>query len=67
MSNSKPVDVGGLDASTWVDLFNGCHTKGGFGATQFAWPDGGCYLDQENLTVQMFRLIQEQLNKANAE
>ena len=65
MSSFRPVDVAGIDVSFWVDLFNGCHTKGGFGAMQIAWPDGRSYLEQDNITVQMFRMIQEQIDKAN--
>ena len=61
-NNFTPVKVGGLDISYWLDLFGGCHTNG---STQFAWPDGGNYLDQDNLTVLVFRMIQEQINKVN--
>ena len=54
--------IGGLDVGLWVDMFKGCHTKG---AVQFAWPDGGSYLQQENLTVNMFRIIQNEISEIN--
>lgn len=66
-SGHVPVSVAGFDVSFWVDLFNGCHTKGSFGAMQFAWPDGCSYLEQENLTVELFLMIQEQIDKVNAD
>lgn len=63
MEHFVPVAVGGLDVHVWVDLFNGCHTRNADGYSQFAWPDGGSYLQQENLTVLIFRIIKEQYNK----
>lgn len=65
---SEDIVVCGLSVRYWVDLFEGCHTKDGFGAAiQFSWPDDCCYLDQYSITVYMFNIIEEQLGKINSE
>lgn len=65
MSNHTPVDIGGLSLLTWVDIFNGCHTNSGYGLSQFEWPLGGSYLNQDNILVFMFKLIADQYSKAS--
>lgn len=60
--------VCGLYVKYWVDLFDGCHTSGAFGESiRLEWPDGGCYLEQYNITIIMFNKIQEQRTKLNTE
>lgn len=63
MSTYSPVSIGGLDVGIWIDMYKGCHTKGG---VQFAWPDGNSYLQQDNLTVCVFRIIQNEIKGMNA-
>jgi len=56
-----PQHVGGMEVSQWIDLFEGCHRKNGKDSVQWSWPDGECYLKQDNLTIVMFELIRAQL------
>jgi len=65
MTNHIPVVIAGLSLAVWVDLFNGCHTTNGVGLNQFEWPDGGNYLNQDNVLVFMFKLIEQQYDKAS--
>ena len=66
MNSHVPVVIGGISIADWVDLHRGCHTESALGASQFAWPDGLSYLEQDNLTITIFRMINEQIRKVNS-
>lgn len=53
----KAVEVGGLEASTWIAMYE--HTHNGF--ERIEWPDGGCYMKQEHLLVEVFDLVRVEL------
>lgn len=42
-------------------MFFDCHRVAGDGITLIAWPDGGAYFDQEQLTVEVFGVIRDEL------
>lgn len=68
MGGYKTIVVAGLKLEAWVNMFNGCHSKDSFGShIQFAWPDGGSYLSQHNVTIVLFDLIRSQYDKINSE
>lgn len=59
------TQVAGINVLDWIDIFEGCYTKTQAGPVQWAWPNGECYLYQDEVTVQMFRLIKNNINEAN--
>lgn len=38
-------------------MWFGCHVPGVSGPTRIAWPDGGSYLEQPEIVVSVFALI----------
>jgi hypothetical protein len=54
---AEAVEVGGLEAAAWMKMYE--HTHNGFVRTE--WPDGGCYLKQKQITVDVFDLIQAEM------
>jgi len=42
-------------------LFLGCHEHNGWGYQRMNWPDGGAFLEQENLLVEAFRVIRGEI------
>lgn len=54
------MDIGGLDVLYWVELYLGCHSTGG---VQFGWPDGKSYLEQDNILVEVFKMIKNQIQE----
>jgi len=58
------TSVGGVCLEIWFDAFYQCHENSSSGLMRMCWPDGRCYLEQENLVVEMFALIREEYNKS---
>ena len=58
------LEVGGVLLELWFDAFSHCHERDGSNVlTRMCWPDGKCYLDQENLTVELFGFIRDEYGK----
>jgi len=55
--------VAGVCIEVWLDAFECCHANGYECIVRFCWPDGGAYLDQDNIVVSMFNLIKEEHRK----
>lgn len=45
--------VGGREAGEWFRMYRHTHP----GNRRIEWPDGGCYMAQEHLLVDVFELI----------
>jgi len=56
--------IAGLNCSTWIELWNGCHTSGFAGPMRLCWPDGKSLIEQPAITVRMFEMITDQSVKA---
>lgn len=52
--------------AAWLGLFNACHVAGMAGPQRVAWPDGRATLRQPAVTVYMFAVIAEELQKEAA-
>lgn len=48
----------------WLTAFNVCHCVAQGEVNLTAWPDGGCFLDQEYHVLEMFLLIEDELMRA---
>jgi hypothetical protein len=55
----KVVEVGGLEAADWWNMYMHTHPK----LQRIEWPDGGCYLQQLQITVDVFELIEAEVNQ----
>ena len=53
---------GGLTHYQWFDTFKHCHDNFGFGMFRIDWPEEGAYVEQDNIVVQMFSIIRDELN-----
>lgn len=53
------VYVAGLEVFAWVDMFKHCHNKQDGQLLRAAWPDGTSYLEQPNVVVSMFSLLED--------
>jgi hypothetical protein len=64
----EPIEVGGLPLGVWFDLHDGCMEIDGFGGLRLrGWPDGRSFLEQPSVTVEMFKLIGQEVAKAVAD
>jgi len=48
-----------------VYIVQGC--TNGINVDQWCWPDGGCYLDQPNIVINIFAAIKNELRSINGE
>lgn len=53
--------MGGLEAGEWVRMY--AHTHNGEGRIE--WPDGGCYLKQVHLLIEVWELLAAEIRTAN--
>lgn len=63
MPDREPCEVAGLSVAAWLELFNACHVAGVAGPQRVAWPDGRSTLRQPAVTVYMFAVAAEELQK----
>lgn len=49
----------GKHISWWINAFNICFSQIETDIIFECWPDGGCYLDQDNVEVMIFEKIRE--------
>jgi len=66
--------VASVRADVWIDVWTSCHalTRGLGGKTgrtpptvhRVEWPDGGAYMDQENVVIEVFRIIETEWLKS---
>ena len=61
---SDRLDIAGLELGDWVRAFENCHDAN---LTRIEWPDGGCYADQLEITVRVFEIIRDEINKKRLE
>lgn len=54
VARARAVEVGGLEAGVWFKMY--AHTH--HGMELIAWPDGRSYLEQSNMLVEVFDLIE---------
>jgi len=65
MENHHPIC--GRPALFWINLFLMTHQQMGRFWERREWPDGRPLMDQAWPMVQLFRLIEEELNRINSE
>ena len=58
------VEIAGIEVGDWVRAFENCHDST---LSRIEWPDGGCYSDQYELTVRVFEIIRDEINKNRLE
>lgn len=44
-------------ARDWLRMWHGCHVASSSGPVRIAWPDGGAYLDQPVIVIEVFEFI----------
>ena len=49
--------VGELEAETWMQRYIQTHHN----LRRIEWPDGGCYLGQQQLSVDVFKIIEAEI------
>jgi len=54
-------EVCGLRPTQWLRMFNYTFNRNEYGFEFIAWPNGKCLLDQEEVTLQCFEVIKEEL------
>lgn len=58
------IEVHGYRCSFWIKTFFACHNSNGFGGfTQWCTPDGKPYLNQSNVSVEIFQTIENRVIK----
>lgn len=50
--------------TAWTDAFFHCHRLSADGVEFIAWPDGGPYLDQEEVLIEAFNAMRAEMNEA---
>jgi hypothetical protein len=55
--------AGGLSAAAWVALHRACHRPGMSGPERVCWPDNEATVDQPALTLAVFGLVDDELQK----
>lgn len=56
--------IGGLSLLEWFDAFDNCFYHNGNGIfIRLAWPDGDSYRAQDNLVIEMLKVIRLELEK----
>lgn len=58
------MSIAGLSERAWMELWFGCHTGGFSGAMRLAWPDGKSLIEQPAITVKVFEMISDQMQKS---
>lgn len=61
------MSIVGLSERAWLELWFGCHTAGFGGASRLAWPDGKSLIEQPAITVKVFEMISDQMQKKEAQ
>lgn len=56
-------ELAGLAHTDWFRMHQHTHNRNG----RIEWPDGGCYLDQPYIVIEVWSIISEQLEKYRAE
>ena len=57
----------GVGVLSWVQMFVHTHAKTSLGIVRLGWPDGRSYLEQSNITVEVFDVVRDQTVKDMAE
>jgi len=57
------VEVAGLEAAEWLKMYAHTHADG----KRIEWPDGGCYLKQVQLLVDIWELIAGEIREYRRE
>jgi len=63
---SKTCIVGDYSTSTWANIFFDCHAITKHGVVLIAYPDGECYYEQEQLTIDVFNILRDEVMRAIA-
>lgn len=57
------MEVAGLEAVDWMRMYIHTHT----GLERTEWPDGGCYLAQAQIVVEVWELIANEMRSIQRE
>lgn len=52
---------GGLSMSQWLTIWSHIHQPTGYGWVRTEWPDGGCFVDQPAIAVEMLELVGDEV------
>ena len=61
---AESVEVAGIEASQWMRAYENCHDNE---LRRIEWPDGGCYQDQDEITVRVFEVIRDEIQRKRIE
>lgn len=61
MKGVSPATVAEVPPALWVDTFEHCHSVTQHGILFHGWPDGDCLLEQEELVVEAFRVMKDEM------
>ena len=53
--------VGGLEAGVWERMYKHTHTR----TERIEWPNGGCYMGQEQLLIDVWELLTSEIRGAS--
>lgn len=53
--------MGGSEAGDWVRMYAHTHNREG----RIEWPDGGCYLKQAHLLIDVWEILATEIKAAN--
>lgn len=48
-------------------MYMGCHSATDIGMIRTGWPDGGSYLEQNNILISVFKMLTEIIDEARQE
>lgn len=63
MRGVSTASVAGVLPALWVDTFEHCHSVTQHGILFHGWPDGRCLLEQEELLVQSFSTMKDEMRQ----
>jgi hypothetical protein len=55
------VEVAGVEAAEWVRMYIHTHKSG----TRLEWPDGGSYLGQLALVIEVWEILEDEISLKN--
>jgi len=56
--------IGDFTTQTWADIFFDCHSITQGGVTLIHYPDGECYYNQDQLTINIFGILRDEVVRA---
>ncbi len=60
---SASEQIGGYWVGVWVETFLDVHRLSSDGPVRLEWPNGGTYLEQEQIVIIAFRIIEEEFKR----